>query len=114
AIAVLNEYANGDLRRDARRLPGSRVVLHESMDAAKASLLAINTEIKRLAASAAAGDFSVRGDAAHFQHDFRLMVQDLNAMMENSDRNLGTLSELLRSLAAGDLTARMHGEFQGV
>ncbi|MBB4124730.1 methyl-accepting chemotaxis protein, partial [Xanthomonas translucens] len=54
AIAVLNEYANGDLRRDARRLPGSRAVLHESMDAAKASLLAINTEIKRLAAAAAA------------------------------------------------------------
>ncbi|MCI2244086.1 methyl-accepting chemotaxis protein [Xanthomonas sp. PPL568] len=114
AIGVLNEYANGDLRRDARRLPGSRAVLHESMDAAKASLLAINTEIKRLAAAAAAGDFSARGDAAHFQHDFRLMVQDLNAMMEVSDRNLGKLSALLQAIAAGDLTARMHGEFQGV
>ncbi|MCI2246371.1 methyl-accepting chemotaxis protein [Xanthomonas sp. PPL568] len=114
AIGVLNEYANGDLRRDARRLPGSRAVLHESMDAAKASLLAINTEIKRLAAAAAAGDFSARGDAAHFQHDFRLMVQDLNAMMEVSDHNLGKLSALLQSIAAGDLTARMEGEFQGV
>ncbi|MCI2263665.1 methyl-accepting chemotaxis protein [Xanthomonas indica] len=114
AIGVLNEYANGDLRRDARRLPGSRAVLHESMDAAKASLLAINTEIKRLAAAAAAGDFSARGDAAHFQHDFRLMVQDLNAMMEVSDRNLGKLSALLQSIAIGDLTARMHGDFQGV
>ncbi|MET7141689.1 methyl-accepting chemotaxis protein [Xanthomonas sp. PPL139] len=114
AIGVLNEYANGDLRRDARRLPGSRAVLHESMDAAKTSLLAINTEIKRLAAAAAAGDFSARGDAAHFQHDFRLMVQDLNAMMEVSDRNLGKLSALLQAIAAGDLTARMHGEFHGV
>ncbi|MRG99839.1 HAMP domain-containing protein [Xanthomonas sontii] len=114
AIGVLNEYANGDLRRDARRLPGSRAVLHESMDAAKASLLAINTEIKRLAAAAAAGDFSARGDAAHFQHDFRLMVQDLNAMMEVSDHNLSKLSALLQSIAAGDLTARMEGEFHGV
>ncbi len=114
AIAVLNEYANGDLHRDARRLPGSRAVLHESMDAAKASLLAINTEIKRLAAAAAAGDFSARGDAAHFQHDFRLMVQDLNAMMEVSDRNLGQLSTLLQTIAAGDLSARMNGEFHGV
>ncbi|QNH12830.1 methyl-accepting chemotaxis protein [Xanthomonas sp. SI] len=114
AIAVLNEYANGDLRRDARRLPGSRAVLHESMDAAKASLLAINTEIKRLAAAAAAGDFNARGDAEHFQHDFQAMVQGLNAMMEVSDRNLGKLSALLQSIAAGDLTARMHGEFHGV
>ncbi|WP_230941150.1 methyl-accepting chemotaxis protein, partial [Xanthomonas translucens] len=114
AIAVLNEYANGDLRRDARRLPGSRAVLHQSMDAAKASLLTINTEIKRLAAAAAAGDFSARGDAQHFQHDFQAMVQGLNAMMEVSDRNLGKLSALLQSIAAGDLTARMHGEFHGV
>ncbi|MCC4596607.1 methyl-accepting chemotaxis protein [Xanthomonas campestris pv. phormiicola] len=114
AIAVLNEYANGDLRRDARRLPGSRAVLHESMDAAKASLLAINTEIKRLAAAAAAGDFSARGDAAHFQHDFRLMVEGLNAMMAVSDRNLGQLSALLQAIAAGDLSARMHGQFHGV
>ncbi|WP_386263318.1 MCP four helix bundle domain-containing protein, partial [Xanthomonas translucens] len=111
AIAVLNEYANGDLRRDARRLPGSRAVLHQSMDAAKTSLLAINTEIKRLAAAAAAGDFSARGDAENFQHDFQAMVQGLNAMMEVSDRNLGKLSALLQSIAAGDLTARMHGEF---
>ncbi|MCT8286622.1 methyl-accepting chemotaxis protein [Xanthomonas translucens pv. translucens] len=114
AIAVLNEYANGDLRRDARRLPGSRAVLHQSMDAAKASLLTINTEIKRLAAAAAAGDFSARGDAERFQHDFQAMVQGLNAMMEVSDRNLGKLSALLQSIAAGDLTARMHGEFHGV
>ncbi|MDQ1093332.1 methyl-accepting chemotaxis protein [Xanthomonas sacchari] len=114
AIGVLNEYANGDLRRDARRLPGSRALLHESMDAAKASLLAINTEIKRLAAAAAAGDFSARGDAGRFQHDFRLMVQDLNAMMEVSDRNLDKLSTLLQAIAAGDLSVRMQGDFHGV
>ncbi|WP_372381455.1 methyl-accepting chemotaxis protein [Xanthomonas sp. NCPPB 1754] len=114
AIEVLNEYARGDLRRDARRLPGSRAVLHESMDAAKASLLAINTEIKRLASAAAAGDFSARGDAQRFEHDFLRMVQDLNAMMEVSDTSLGSLSALLQSIAAGDLTARMHGNFHGV
>ncbi|MBV6852061.1 MCP four helix bundle domain-containing protein [Xanthomonas campestris pv. mirabilis] len=114
AIEVLNEYARGDLRRDARRLPGSRAVLHESMDAAKASLLAINTEIKRLASAAAAGDFSARGDAQRFEHDFLRMVQDLNAMMQVSDTSLGTLSSVLQSIAAGDLTARMHGNFHGV
>ncbi|WP_236613693.1 methyl-accepting chemotaxis protein, partial [Xanthomonas vasicola] len=114
AIAVLNEYAHGDLRRDARRLPGSRAVLHQSMDAAKASLLAINTEIKRLASAAAAGDFSARGDAQRFEHDFLRMVQDLNAMMEVSDTSLSKLSALLQSIAAGDLTARMNGNFHGV
>ncbi|PPT94817.1 chemotaxis protein [Xanthomonas arboricola pv. guizotiae] len=114
AIGILNEYAQGDLSRDAARLPGTRAVLHEAMDAAKASLLAINTEIKRLAQAAANGDFSQRGDATRFKHDSARMINDLNAMMEVSDRNLGKLSDLLAALAEGDLTARMDGQFHGV
>ena len=42
------------------------------------------------------------------------MINDLNAMMEVSDRNPGKLSELLAALAEGDLTARMDGQFHGV
>jgi methyl-accepting chemotaxis protein len=114
AIDVLNQYAIGNLAPDARRLPGSRAILHESMDAAKASLLAINTQIQQLAEAAAAGDFSQRGDAQRFQHDFRLMIEHLNTMMQVADGNLSQLSQLLQSIAAGDLTARMDGQFNGV
>jgi len=114
AIEVLNRYANGDLSQDARRLPGSRAVLHEAMDAAKASLMTINGEINRLAAAAAAGDFSLRGDESRFQDDFRRMVQSLNAMMTTADRNLGQVSTLLQAIAQGDLTVRMDGDFRGV
>ncbi|PZT32642.1 chemotaxis protein [Stenotrophomonas maltophilia] len=114
AIDVLNQYAVGNLAPDARRLPGSRAILHESMDAAKSSLLAINTQIQQLAAAAAAGDFSQRGDAQRFQHDFKVMIDHLNTMMEVADSNLGQLSQLLQSIAAGDLTARMDGQFNGV
>ncbi|WP_315388596.1 methyl-accepting chemotaxis protein [uncultured Stenotrophomonas sp.] len=114
AIDVLNQYAAGDLSRDARRLPGTRAILHESMDAAKASLLAINTQIQALAQSAAAGDFSQRGDAQRFDHDFRVMIEHLNTMMDVADGNLSQLSHLLQAIANGDLTARMHGQFHGV
>ncbi|MCF5092259.1 HAMP domain-containing protein [Stenotrophomonas sp. PA-6-5C] len=114
AIDVLNQYATGNLTPDARRLPGSRAILHESMDAAKASLLAINTQIQQLASAAAAGDFSQRGDAQRFDHDFRVMIEQLNSMMQVADGNLGQLSQLLQAIAGGDLTARMDGQFHGV
>ncbi|WP_416057637.1 methyl-accepting chemotaxis protein [Stenotrophomonas maltophilia] len=114
AIDVLNQYAVGNLAPDARRLPGSRAILHESMDAAKASLLAINTQIQQLASAAAAGDFSQRGDAGRFQHDFKVMIEQLNSMMQVADGNLGQLSKLLQAIAEGDLTARMDGQFHGV
>jgi methyl-accepting chemotaxis protein len=114
AINVLNQYAAGDLSQNARRLPGTRAILHESMDAAKASLLAINPQIQSLAQAAAAGDFTQRGDALRFDHDFRVMIEHLNTMMEVADGNLSQLSHLLQAIANGDLTARMQGQFHGV
>ncbi|KAB7781410.1 methyl-accepting chemotaxis protein [Xanthomonas sp. LMG 12460] len=113
-LQIIQRYAIGDLSEDMDRLPGEKAVLTETMDMAKQNLTAMSEQIKQLAEAAAAGAFGTRGDPERFQYGFRLMVQDLNAMMEVSDRNLGELSTLLRAIAAGDLTARMHGEFHGV
>ncbi|MDQ1093318.1 methyl-accepting chemotaxis protein [Xanthomonas sacchari] len=111
---IMGRYAIGDLSEDMDRLPGEKARLTETMDTVKHNLTAMNSEIKHLAGAAAAGDFSVRGDAARFQYDFRLMVDSLNQLMATADGNLQALSALLQSIAAGDLTARMHGDFQGV
>ncbi|RBG31287.1 methyl-accepting chemotaxis protein, partial [Xanthomonas oryzae] len=45
---------------------------------------------------------------------FRVMVESLNTLMATADGNLQSLSGLLQSIAAGDLTARMSGDFHGV
>jgi len=113
-VQIIQRYAIGDLSEDMERLPGEKAVLTEAMDTAKANLSAMNVQVKQLAEAAAVGDFSARGDAERFQYDFRTMVQNLNAMMEVSDRTLGELSQLLQAIAAGDLSVRMQGEFHGV
>ncbi|UTA55962.1 methyl-accepting chemotaxis protein [Lysobacter soli] len=84
------------------------------MDSVKANLRAINAEIQRLSAAAADGDFTARGDATRFDHDFRTMVETLNRLMSTADGNLTALSSLLRGLAQGDLQSRMRGDFNGV
>ncbi|QNH20454.1 methyl-accepting chemotaxis protein [Xanthomonas sp. GW] len=111
---IMGRYAIGDLSQDMDRLPGEKAVLTQTMDEVKANLAAMNGQIKQLAQSAADGDFSARGDADSFQFDFRVMVESLNQLMTTADGNLQSLSALLQSIAAGDLTARMHGEFRGV
>ena len=113
-VETMQHYAVGDLSVDMARLPGEKAMLTEAMDVTKANLQAINREIKRLAGAAAAGDFSQRGDAARFQHDFRAMVDGLNTMMAVSDSDLASLSRLLRAVADGDLTVRMDGGHDGV
>ncbi len=113
-VRVMGLYAIGDLSHDMPRYPGEKAVLSETMDKVKANLANISTEIKRLAASAADGDFAARGDETHFQYDFRIMVQDLNRLMAVADGNLDDLSQLLQAIAGGDLTRRMEGDYKGV
>ena len=113
-VEVMQRYAVGDLSQDMDRLPGDQAVFTDAMDTTKANLRAINTQIRDLAGAAARGDFSQRGDGVRFDHDFRAMVENLNTMMQVSDDNLQQISALLRAIAAGDLTARMHGQFHGV
>ncbi|KTF38955.1 methyl-accepting chemotaxis protein [Xanthomonas vesicatoria] len=111
---IMGRYAIGDLSQDMDRLPGEKAVLTRTMDEVKTNLSAMNHEIKHLGQSAAKGDFSARGDAERFQYDFRVMVDSLNTLMSTADGNLQSLSGLLQSIAPGDLTARMSGDFQGV
>ncbi|GGD41655.1 methyl-accepting chemotaxis protein [Pseudoxanthomonas indica] len=113
-VEVMRRYAIGDLSVDMDRLPGEKAVITQAMDATKASLSAVNSEIKRLAGAAAAGDFSQRGDVEGYQYDFREMVAGLNGLMETTDENLSEVSTLLKAIARGDLTARMQGDFHGV
>ncbi|MCS3747621.1 methyl-accepting chemotaxis protein [Xanthomonas arboricola] len=113
-VALTERYAAGDLSQQLAPLPGEKVVISQSINDVRASLLSVNGEIKRLAAAAAAGDFSARGDETGYEHDFRQIVVDLNQLMSTADKNLGELSQLLRAIAGGDLTTRMHGHAAGV
>jgi len=111
---IMGHYAIGDLSPDMDQLPGEKAAFTRTMGEVKTNLSAMNLQIKHLARAAARGDFSARGDAENFQYDFREMVESLNQLMGTADGSLQSLSTLLQALAAGDLTARMHGEFHGV
>lgn len=114
AIGMVKRYASGDLSEQMQDLPNEKAAVRQAINGVRASLLAISTEIRQLSQAAAAGDFSLRGDLGRFDQEFAIMVGNLNAMMEVSERNLSKFSALLRSIAEGDLTIRMEGEFQGV
>ncbi|KQQ75839.1 chemotaxis protein [Xanthomonas sp. Leaf131] len=113
-IHLVERYAIGDLSEDMPQLPGEKAAITSAMNQVKLNLSTMNTEIKQLAQAAANGDFTARGNAEQFQFDFRIMVESLNHLMATADGNLQSLSGLLQSIAAGDLTARMSGQYQGV
>ena len=111
---VMQRYAIGDLSRDLPDYPGEKGTLTRTLAAVKQSLMAINAQIDELARAARAGDFSMRGDAAAFQYQFKAMVEHLNGMMASSQASIADVSDVLRAISHGDLTARMDGDYEGV
>ena len=113
-VDVMQDYAIGDLRRDLQAYPGEKEVLTRTMATVKDNLSAINAQIDALAGAARAGNFAERGDEAAFQHQFRAMVANLNGMMAGAEASIADVSNVLRAIADGDLTARMAGQYEGV
>jgi len=111
---IMQRYAIGDLSRDLPQYPGEKGAFTRTLAAVKQSLMAISAQIDTLAQAAGAGDFSVRGDAAAFQFQYRAMVEHLNAMMASSQASIADVSDVLRAISHGNLTARMDGEYEGV
>ncbi|MDE2220545.1 MAG: PAS-domain containing protein [Gammaproteobacteria bacterium] len=66
-----------------------------------------------LAAAAARGDFSKRGDETAFHHAYGDMVRHLNRLMDTADRGFGELAVVLAAIARGDLTVSMQGDYEG-
>jgi methyl-accepting chemotaxis protein len=112
-VQVVERYAIGDLSMDMDRLPGKKAQITDAIDSVKASLQAVNAQIKGLVDAAVAGNFKARGDAGRFQYEFRDMIEGMNRLMDVSDVGLGEVSRILEGLAKGDLTQRIDGDYQG-
>jgi methyl-accepting chemotaxis protein len=111
---VATSYSRGDLSVAMDRLPGKRAAMTAAMDGIRDNLGAVNGAILDLSNAAAAGDFARRGDAARFEFAFREMVESLNTLMARSESGLNDVGGMLGALAAGDLTARMNGDYHGL
>ncbi|WP_300088421.1 methyl-accepting chemotaxis protein [uncultured Nitrosomonas sp.] len=113
-VEVVTRYAQGDLSVEMDRLPGEKAKVTEAMDKVRASMQAINTEIAHLVEGAVAGDFSRRGDAGKYQHEFHAMVSNLNQLMQTCETSLEDVIRIMDALADGDLTQKITREYQGM
>ena len=73
----------------------------------------VERDVGSLVHAAANGDFSQRLELKGKEGFFLQLGEQMNLLVENSDRGLREVVEVLGALAQGDLTRRMSGEFAG-
>ncbi len=74
----------------------------------------VEEEVARIVESAAAGDMNGRVAVEGKEGFFLQLAQQLNGLLDANGASIEQVSHLLAALSQGDLTARIHGDFQGV
>lgn len=79
----------------------------------QATIRDLTAEANRLADGARNGDLKRRGDEMKFEGAFRDLVHGMNLMVEAVSKPINESTLVLQRLARRDLSARMHGSYEG-
>ena len=74
----------------------------------------VESELNNVVQAAVAGDFSQRVDTGDKEGFMLNMAQAINELSDTCDKGLNDIGRMLRSLAEGDLTARISGDYEGL
>jgi methyl-accepting chemotaxis protein len=113
-IDIMTEYAKGDFSTNMEVLPGETLIITETMNRVKENFLAINYEIKTLAAAGAQGDFSKRSHADHYEYLFKEILTDLNTLINTNHVAFTDILRVANALAEGDLSQTIQQPYLGI
>lgn len=112
-LDMLKEYAEGDLNREMRELPGDQIVLTNVIRTIRLNLNSLIEVGVGLADSAAKGDLEHRGNAEQFKGGYRQIIEGFNLTLDSVIAPISEAKSVLEQMASGDLRTRMKGEYKG-
>lgn len=112
-IDVIKEYANGNFDATIKRFPGKKANLHETVDLLKNNLEKISTEINYLSRDAILGNLSKRADVNLYEGGWKKVFTSLNTLMDQITEPIKEVTDVLKSLAQGDLNINVKGNYEG-
>jgi methyl-accepting chemotaxis protein len=110
--AAAGELARGNLAVHVQAR-SDKDVLSQSFSLLLQTLQGLIAEINQLVQHAKAGELGKRGDAGKFQGGYREVVQGINDTLEAIIAPIDEAAAVLEFVSERDLTARMHGDYQG-
>ncbi len=77
------------------------------------TLLELKSEIHELIKANEVGNLSKRGNEAHFEGEWKEIIKGINSMMDAFVAPLKEAAEVLNTMASGDFTHKMQGDYKG-
>jgi methyl-accepting chemotaxis protein len=117
-VSLINEYAQGNLSREMRILPGKQIILTESLNNIRNNVLRLVNDTNSLTKAASDGKLSVRADASKHQGDFSTIIDGINNTLEAIIGPLLLAGGYIERIAKGDIpniiTNNYYGDFNNL
>ncbi|NOW46014.1 methyl-accepting chemotaxis protein [Novosphingobium sp. SG751A] len=113
AMACVKAFGEGDFDAPLEQFPGKKVFINDTIEALRANLRAITSEIHRLIDASTAGQLNERGDDRRFVGDFASLIAGINGMLDAILLPIGEGNRVLDLASKGDLLERVEIDCQG-
>ncbi len=115
AIEIIDMYADGNLSKSMRKLPGKQIILTNAMNKIRENLMALVDDVKMLASAAHKGTLSTRADINKHTGEFRNVVIGVNQTLDNIVTPLTLAAQYVTDISEGNLpdmiTEKWEGDF---
>lgn len=113
SIEIIHEYAEGDLSREMRTLPGQQIILTNALNTIRTNLNKMIDDVDMLVQSAENGELSVRADNTKHKGDYRKIISGINDTLDNIVTPLKTSAEYVEKLSKGIMPKKLEVQYKG-
>ncbi len=113
-IAIIMDYAKGDLTKEMRALPGAQISLTNAINGVRTNLLQLATDVNSLADSIKNGDLEYRPDVNGLEGDYRKIIEGMNQAVDNMAEPFEMAIDFISRASRGDELIEITKDYKGI
>ena len=113
AMACVAEFGRGNFDAPLDRFPGKKAFINDTIEAVRANLKSLITDMDLLAEAAREGNLATRADAARHGGDFRRIVEGVNQTLDAVIGPLNVAANYVDRISKGDMPPAITDNYNG-
>ena len=113
AMACVYEFGIGNFEAPMEKLPGKKAFINENIEALRANLKEITSEVNRLSEAAIAGRLQTRAESSKFKGGWHTMVKGVNNTLDAVINPLNVTAKYIDRISVGDIPLPITDQYNG-
>ncbi len=112
-VSCVESFGKGDFNYKLQIYPGKKQSINQTIKIVQHEMTRIKDELQTLVVSAQNGELSNRVDVAAFSGDWRILMENLNRMLDAIVAPIEETFKVLDEMSRGNLKTKIHSDYKG-